>query len=128
MAVIFSVVSSFSCSEKLETTFEYHCGDRVVAEFDARVEIGIEDGVLLLGEVEFYGYDANHEGAYTACHDNVIADKVRSFILNSSTQTERAFEVLSLSTPATRNNSYPFCETQSFGTFIHAYKECHSVS
>lgn len=111
---------------KLETTYEYSCGGRVAAEFDARVNIGLEDGVLLVGEVELYGYDDNHQGAYEICNDNNIAEKVRSFILNSYVETTRAFEILSRSSP-NRNTSPKDKPNSLFEDFIGAYKQCHFV-
>ncbi|WP_419905089.1 hypothetical protein [Kiloniella sp.] len=104
---------------KLEITYEYTCGGRVAAEFDARVSIDQEDGVLIAGEVELYGYDNDHNGAYEICCDPHLAGKIRHFILNSAPETNRAFEALSLATPSST-------QTSLFGNFIEAYEECHS--
>ncbi|MEH6631595.1 MAG: hypothetical protein V7776_12240 [Halopseudomonas aestusnigri] len=131
MAVIFPVISPFSFSEtKLETTYEYTCGGRVAAEFDARVSIGLEDGVLIAGEVELYGYDDNHEGAYEICNDHALTEKIRNFVLSTGTEINRAFEVLSqaaLSQKATLRSPHS-SHSSLFREFLCAYEECHSHS
>ena len=81
-------------SAKLELTFPYLCGHRVAAEFDARVTIGQEDSVLLIGEVELFGYDNDHRGAYETCVDPSLCHLIRNYVENSTTERDRAYEKL----------------------------------
>lgn len=81
-------------SAKLELTFPYLCGHRVAAEFDARVTIGLEDSVLLIGEVELFGYDNNQQGAYENCADPSLCHLIRNYVENSTTERDRAYEAL----------------------------------
>ncbi|WP_157845857.1 hypothetical protein [Kiloniella litopenaei] len=81
-------------SAKLELTYPYLCGQRVAAEFDARVAVGLEDNVLLIGEIELYGFDANNQGAYEVCADPSLCNLIRRYIEASVTERDRAYEVL----------------------------------
>ncbi|WP_417454710.1 hypothetical protein [Kiloniella sp.] len=81
-------------SAKLELTFPYLCGHRVAAEFDARVTVGQEDSVLLIGEVELFGYDNDHRGSYETCVDPSLCRLIRNYVENSTTEKDRAYEKL----------------------------------
>ncbi len=126
---------------KLEITFPYTCGGRVAVEFDARLSIGHEDGVLIVGEVEFYGYDDDHDGAYEICNDQALAEKIRTYLFASVPETTRAHEALNLNTTSLSTTNFSAINTPNqhsgrafsrtnpgspFEDFVGAYRDCTS--
>ncbi len=114
---------------KLEITFPYTCGGRVAAEFDARLSIGLEDGVLIAGEVELYGYDDDHDGAYEICNNQDLAEKIRKYLLASATETIRAREALNLNVTNTQNSYSVQAYSRTnprplFEEFVGTYRDC----
>ncbi|WP_162938103.1 hypothetical protein [Kiloniella sp. EL199] len=113
-------------SAKLELTYPYRCGKRVAAEFDARVSVGLEDNVLLLGEVDLFGYDNKHEGAYEICTDIALCKQIRTYVKNSNKEKARALELLQqkknlLPSHLKKTNSTP--HRKGFESFITSYAE-----
>ncbi|MCZ4279769.1 hypothetical protein O4H49_03195 [Kiloniella laminariae] len=102
----------------LELTFPYACGGRVAAEFDVRVAIGLEDDTLLAGEVELYGYDKAHIGAYQSCDDQPLCQKIRNYLLTTDREIRRAQELL-----ARQSATKP---ASPFAAFIRPYQESFS--
>ncbi|WP_085909128.1 hypothetical protein [Kiloniella majae] len=118
-------------SAKLELTYPYFCGMRVAAEFDARVTIGLEDNVLVLGEVDLFCYDDKHQGAYESCADKSLCEQIRNYVENSIIERARAlehlqqqkdFEHCASQTPSIHSNQ------QGFASFVKSYTECLAPS
>ncbi len=136
-------------SAKLELTFPYLCGHRVAAEFDARVTIGQQDSVLLIGEVELFGYDNNQQGAYENCADPSLCHLIRNYVENSTTERDRAYEALhqqkdsrqiqkqNLMVPPRSgrhtnqraDNAIPLgtSHNQGFGAFVHSFARTYAI-
>ncbi len=114
-------------SVKLELTYPYQCGKRIAAEFDVRVKVGLEDNVLLLGDVDLFGYDDNHQGAYENCTDIALCKQIRAYVERSNTERERAFELLKQQenrTIVSFNTAPKNQRKQGFESFVHTYAEC----
>mgnify|MGYP000425974405 CR=1 FL=1 len=112
---------------QLETTFPYICGGRIAAEFDARVTVGLEDGVLIAGEVELYCFDDDHNGTYVLCQDSGLCDRVRKHVLSNSNEIQRARDAISNQKQKTHRTKNPF-HTNHFDHFVQAFNECHTAS
>jgi hypothetical protein len=112
---------------KLELTYPYQCGKLIAAEFDVRVTVGLEDNVLLVGEVDLFGYDDNHQGAYENCTDITLCKLIRAYVESSNTERERAFELLQQQEKPqiTSFNTVPANQRkQGFESFVNTYAEC----
>lgn len=114
-------------SAQLELTYPYHCGQRIAAEFDVRVTVGLEDNELLLGEIDLFGYDDKHHGAYESCTDISLCNKIRSYVESSNIESARALELLR------RKDNYETLSVQArpshrrkqgFANFVGSYAEC----
>ena len=136
-------------SAKLELTFPYLCGHRVAAEFDARVTIGQEDSVLLIGEVELFGYDNDHQVAYETCVDLTLCHLIRNYVENSTTERDRAYEALHQQKASRKiqkenlmlpprpgrhtnrrtDNAIPLgtSHNQGFGAFVHSFASTYAI-
>ncbi|KLN61680.1 hypothetical protein WH96_04925 [Kiloniella spongiae] len=112
---------------KLELTYPYQCGKRIAAEFDARVTVGLEDNVLLLGDVDLFSYDDNHQGAYENCTDTALCQQIRTYVESSNTERERAFELLQQQEKSqiiSFNTAPKRQQKQDFESFVLTYAEC----
>ncbi len=123
------IITADPCPEvaKLELTFPYYCGGLVAAEFDVRVEVGTEDGELLLGAIELYGFDSQHHGSFKTSKNLTLNKKIRNYIYGSDKETTRAREVLAqhceISPEGQARSGH---KSDSLLTpRISAYQECH---